>query len=192
MWNQDKMHVFLHVSSAVVSYAFQEITHFACSHTCIQSHDTGLKTMLHCFPACSPEPRGFWKWSALPRKLSPRCCFKAHSSWCWRCAEGKPGLKGKCWEPQEPQPTSDCSAIIFPSLSCTWKEKSKKKNFICSIQCNQYTQTMWMGREPTLLFSHLDRVYLVLKWGTGAHMNKWLALAEVDCRREVIGNFHTV
>lgn len=51
---------------------------------------------------------------------------------------GKPGLKGKCWEPQEPQRTSDCSAIILPRLSCTWK--GKQKTSICPIQWNQYAQ----------------------------------------------------
>lgn len=111
----------------------ERTTYFFCSQTCIQSHDTNLKT-IHKVQGntqekttlFSPEPRGFWKWSAVARKRSPpRCCIKAHSSWCWQCAEGKPGLKEKCWEPQEPQRTSDCSAIILPRLSYTWKEKQK-------------------------------------------------------------------
>lgn len=113
----------------------------------------------------------------LPGSSPPWCCINAHSSWCWQCAEGKPGLKGKCWEPQEPQRTSDCSAIILTRLSCTWK--GKQKNFICPIQCNSVIcsnslWTMWPGSDPTLLFSLLDHVYLVSKWGTGVHMKTQL------------------
>lgn len=80
------------------------------------------QTIQHFFyPDCFPEPRGCCTWSTLARKHWARCCIKAHSPWCWQSAEGKPGLKGKCWEPQEPQRPSDCSAIILPRLSCTWK-----------------------------------------------------------------------
>lgn len=84
------------------------------------------KYTLLCVSACFPEPCGDFKWSAVAWKLSPWCVIKAHSTWCWQCVEGKPGLKGKCWGPQEPQHTSDYSTIILPRLSCTWKGKQKK------------------------------------------------------------------
>lgn len=39
-----------------------------------------------------------------------------HPRWCWRCAEGKPGLKEKCWEPLEP-PSSQWLQCYYPDGS---------------------------------------------------------------------------
>ena len=181
----------------------KSITESFCSQTCFQISWHKSKDSAALYSCVFPWTSWVWVeyWevvSPCPEALPPPwCCINAHSSWCWQCAEGKPGLKGKCWEPQEPQRTSDCSAIILTRLSCTWK--GKQKNFICPIQCNSvicsnWLWTMWPGSDPTLPFSPLDHVYLVFTWGTGVHINTINkgVLAEVDYKREVVGTFHTV
>lgn len=102
---------------------------------------------------------------------SPRWCIKVRSSWCWQCADDKPGLKEKCWGPREPQRPCDCSAIIPPMLSCEWKEieqKGLKKKFchvVCQI-CSNVRSTLHLGFQPTLLYSLLRLVCLVYTSGT--------------------------
>lgn len=63
--------------------------YFLCSQTCIKSHYANLKTTLHAV-SLRVSLNIVDRWSALARTLStpPRCCIKAHSSWCWQCAEG--------------------------------------------------------------------------------------------------------
>lgn len=127
----------------------------------------------------------------LPGSPPIWCCIKAHSSWCWQSAEGKPCLKGKCWEPQEPQRTSDCSAIILPRLSCTWK--GKQKTFICPIQRNQNapTQCQLCGRAWgqhccsafSIMFALSLKEEQVCTW---KHSHK----GRSNLRHQVKGNFH--
>ena len=64
-----------------------------------------------------PVSRDLWDFRrGRPRfrKLWTWCCIKAHSSRCWQCAESKPCLKGKCWEPQE-SPTHQWLHCYYPA-----------------------------------------------------------------------------
>lgn len=56
---------------------------------------------------------------------------EARPSWCWQCAGFKPGLKGKCWEPQEALTHQWLQGFYLSKGKLCMKRK--RENFICPI-----------------------------------------------------------
>lgn len=68
----------------------------------------------------------FGRGQPLPGS-SPRCRIKVRSSWCWQCADDKPGLKEKCWGPREPNAPVIAALLSHQGSAVHEKRKSKKK-----------------------------------------------------------------
>lgn len=100
----------------------------------------------------------------------PNGCIKTHSSWCWHCGEGKPGLKGKCWEPQK-------QLCAIHRLLRYIKQEAKTWSVLFNITyiLKKTLSATQAGREPippttkiTPPFSFSGYFYIVFKGGADA------------------------